>query len=372
MIFFVLAACQQAPVVPPAAEPLDVSWIATVVREPSRFSSTLEQNGGRDAWIAFHKNDWLNVHGTVAGSVPERRSRAELAAFEGVLWVAESEALLTLADGWKAHSPDTPAPKWLLASAQRVAELNRDAPAADRWRAAAAAAGVGFDAESAKPFAVDQADGAAADVLRGLSGVPLEDELLGRFWDPTRPLALQRAYRSGAADEPAGVGLPADLFGTLPESVMGERPSTDDVEACRTFSQAMDARLDAFDARLAGGASADGRALLSDLRLVAVGRSRTLTSLALDALLNRRGNCALFYAEQALDHAASREVSPVNSPTVFALIAAANVRTGHVREALDALTALRATYPETIGVIETIGDLAVQQGLDRSGVSREN
>lgn len=370
MILLLLLACQEGGSPAAAPEPLDVSWITTVVRDPARFSLALDQNGGRDAWIAFHRNDWLNVRGATDGSVAERRAHAELAAFEGVLWVAGSEALLTLADGWKAHSPDTPMPKWLVASAQRVAELRKDAQAAERWRSAASSAGVGFDAASVKPFAIDLADGVTIDALRTLSGSPLDDPSLGSFWDPTRALALERAYVAGAGA--SGVGLPEDLFGTLPEAAMGGRPEVDDVEACRTFTQTMDARLDAWSVRLTDGATDDGRALLSDLRLVAVGRSRTLTSLAVDALRHNRGNCALFYAEQALDHAAAREISPVNSPTVFAVVAAANVRTGHVREALDALTTLRAIYPETIGVIETIGDLAVQQGLDRSGVSREN
>lgn len=369
MIFFLLAACTEAPPPEPAAEPLDASWIATVVREPARFTAALDDSGGRDAWTAFHRNDWLAAHAS-AGSVAGRRASAELAVFEGVLWTTQSAALLALADGWHAHSPDSPEPKWLLASAQRVAELRQDGVTADRWRTAAAMSGVGGDTSSAKPFAFDLPTPLGAGDLRALSAAPLEDPVLGSFWDPTRPLALQRAY---AGDAAAGPGDLSDvLFGALPDAALGDRPTADDIEACRVFTQSLDARLDAWGVRLEAGATDDGRALLTQLQLVAVGRSRTLSSLAVDALDNGRPACAAFYAKQALDHASSRAISPINSPTLFAVLAAANVATGHVREALDALTALRAPFPEATGVIETVGDLAVQQGLDRSGISREN
>ncbi len=369
MIVFLLAACTPEPTAQPAPEALDASWIATVVREPAKFTSTLADNGGRDAWTALHRNDWLAVPGGVE-SVPARRASAELAVFEGLLWAAQSTALLTLADGWHAHSPDAPEPRWLLASAQRVAELRRDGVSADRWRTAAAMAGTATGTAGSKPFAFDLPPTTSVAELRALSARPLQDPSLGSFWDPTRPLALQRAYATGAA--PRAADLPDTLFGAVPEAALGAAPASDDVEACRVYAQAIDAHLDAWGVRLEEGASNDGRALLTQLQLIAVGRSRTLSSLAVDALDHQRPACGLFYAEQALDHASSRAISPVNSPTLFAVLAAANVATGHVREALDALTALREPFPEAIGVIETVGDLAVQQGLDRSGISREN
>lgn len=369
MIVFLLAACTEAPPPEPAPEPLDASWIATVVREPARFTAALDATGGRDAWTAFHRNDWLAAH-AAAPSVAGKRASAELAVFEGVLWATQSAALLALADGWHAHSPDSPEPRWLLASAQRVAELRQDGVTADRWRTAAAMSGVGVDASAAKPFVFDRPTPLGVDELRALSAAPLQDPALGSFWDPTRPLALQRAYAADAAPPPAD--LQDVLFGALPDAAVGDRPASDDVEACRVFTQALDARLDAWGVRLEAGATNDGRALLTQLQLVAVGRSRTLSNLAVDALDHARPACAAFYAEQALDRSASRTISPVNSPTLFAVLAAANVANGHVREALDALTALRVPFPEATGVIETVGDLAVQQGLDRSGISREN
>ncbi len=370
MILLLLAACEEpAPVAPPA-EPLDVSWIATVVREPDRFAKTMEENGGREAWQALHRGDWLNVKAASAiQSVPEQRARVELAAFEGVLGRAHGDAMLALADQWAKRSPDSAAPKWLPAAAQRVAELRADQKSADRWRAAAVAAGVGFDAATPWPFAVDK--GGDLTTLRASLTTPLDVPALGSFWDPTRSLALQSRYEQGIS-EAMGVGLQADLFGPLTEAVMGARPAVDDVNACRSFTQQMDARLDTWSTALNASASPDGKALLSDLSLVAVGRSRTLTVLAVDALEHQRADCAMFYAEQALDHASARTISPVNTPTVFAVLAAANIQGGRVREALDALAPLRTAFPESVGVIETTGDLAVALGLDRAGLSREN
>lgn len=348
---------------PEPAQPLDVSWVANVALQPARFASTLTDNGGRDAWIAFHRADWLAVP---AESVPGKRAQAELERLETVLWWLNSDAVLTFAEGWRTRSPDTPMPAWLAPAAQRVAELRGNASAADRWRLQAAT--------DARPYAVDQpAVGLVA--LRSSFATPLNDAVLGSFWDPTRPLALQRAY---AVPDEGGlsVGLQQDLFGPITEAAMGAHPRNDVVEDCRAFVQAMDARLDPWAAALATKADADGKALLTDLDLVAVGRSRTLVELAFDALSHDRATCALYYAEQAVDHGSPRVITPVNTPTVFAVLAAANFKTGHVRESLDALTPLRPTatggYPEVLGVIELVGDVAVQQGLDRAGVSREH
>lgn len=364
--------CRTAP--PPPPDPLDASWIATVAREPERFATTLEGNGGREAWQAFHRSDWLNVQGTLAGSavsVPEHRARAELALLERLLSRAQGDALLALAQGWAKHSPDQPVPKWLIACAQRVAELRSDAPAAERWRAQAVAAGIVFDETNPNPFVVDRMAEMDLDGVRVGAGTIGENAAMGSFWDPTLPAALEQRYTQ-VASPALGVGLPVDLFGPIVEAALGTRPDTDDVEACRAFTVGIDTRLDAWSARLNETASPDGKALLQDLQLVQVGRSRTLTALAVDAVEHHRNSCAAFYAEQALDQASSRQISPVNTPTVFAVLAVANVETGHVREALDALSPLRGAFPESIGVIETIGDLAVQQGLERTGLSREN
>ena len=57
---------------------------------------------------------------------------------------------------------------------------------------------------------------------------------------------------------------------------------------------------------------------------------------------------------------------------LFAVLATANLQTGHTREALDALQVLVGPWPEVTGLDELVGDLAVLEGIHRSGDSREN
>jgi len=48
------------------------------------------------------------------------------------------------------------------------------------------------------------------------------------------------------------------------------------------------------------------------------------------------------------------------------------MRLGRTREALDVLVLLEGGYPEVAPLKELVGDLAVLQGLDRQGDSKEN
>lgn len=327
---------------PAPSQPLAGTWLATVAQDPATFTAVVDAAGDRDAWIALHQNNWLAI--PTGSSVPSQRADAALEQLDGILDRANTQAVLTLAKGWPSHSPDVPVPAWLAASARRVAERVTEPDAATR----------------------------EPNELRAAYSTPQVDPILGSFWDPTRPLALKRAYAARA--RPAAAGLAGALFG--PVDISGAAPATDDIGACRTFGQAFNTTLDAGAAALATNAPAEGRALLHDLGLVEVARSRTLTRLAVNALEAKHPTCAVWYAEQALDHAAARRITPTNSPTVYAVIAAANIQLGHVREALDALNVLRPNgsegYPEALGVIEAVSDLAVQQGMDRHGASGEN
>ena len=135
--------------------------------------------------------------------------------------------------------------------------------------------------------------------------------------------------------------------------------------------RSLDAELDAWRVSAAAGASADGRALLDDLRLVDGARARALVDLAVSALDAGRPACALAYGQLALDHESPRAVGPVNSPTLFAVVASAHLRVGRTREALDALDVLDDQWPELAGLDDTLGTLVVLEGLDRRGDSRE-
>jgi hypothetical protein len=324
------------------------TWVADVVQNPASFSSVVDGAGERDAWIALHKNDWLAIE--TGSGVASQRAETEIAVLEGILDRANTEAVRTLAEGWTAHSPDVPVPAWLTASVQRLSK----------------------PALPSSPFAVDSPATTAPSALRATFIAPLADATLGTFWDPTRPLALKRAYDARA--KPTPEGLAGALFG--PIAMQPTPPATDEVGACRAFGQAFNTAVDAGAAALAASAPEEGQALLRDLGLVEVARSRTLTALAVSALYAEHPTCAAWYAAQALDHTAPRSITPTNSPTVYAVIGAANIQLGHVREALDALNVLRPDgpygYPEALGVIEAVSDLAVQQGMDRNGASGEN
>ena len=89
------------------------------------------------------------------------------------------------------------------------------------------------------------------------------------------------------------------------------------------------------------------------------------------AVLHPQPRAASTLLEVARDHGV-RAPGPENSPSLFALIALARLRLGYTREALDALHALVAYHPEVKGIIEAAGDLAVLQGIDRQGDSKED
>jgi len=147
---------------------------------------------------------------------------------------------------------------------------------------------------------------------------------------------------------------------------------TDDQEWTRRHIRELDVKLDAWVEASRASANADGVALLDDVQLVVVFRSRLLLALARKAILADHPRQAKVYAQQALDVESSRGISPVNHPGLLALIVESQLRTGHTREALDALQPLVESYPCLTGLDEVMGDLAILQGLDRYGDSKEN
>jgi hypothetical protein len=180
---------------------------------------------------------------------------------------------------------------------------------------------------------------------------------------PTSDLGgLSALLFSGSLDGASEADTLAALGGTL--------PSTDDATACRDTVRALDTRLDAWQQQLSG-VQGDGRALLSDLRLIDGFRARLLVDLAANVVEDRPA-CALALSSLAMDHEHGRQVGPVNSPMLYAVTASAWLRQGHVREAMDALQVLVPDYPEVVAVDETIGDLAVLDGMGRIGDSREH
>jgi hypothetical protein len=129
--------------------------------------------------------------------------------------------------------------------------------------------------------------------------------------------------------------------------------------------------LDAWKESLVARATEEGRALVEDLQLVPLLRGRMLLAQARRALQagHPRQAQALLLLARDLSH--PRDISPLNPPLLYAMLAETHLRTGHTREALDALEVLVEAFPAVVGVDETVGDLAVLQGLDRRGDSKE-
>lgn len=175
--------------------------------------------------------------------------------------------------------------------------------------------------------------------------------------------------RAEAAGDPGFAGL-----GVAPPSLATwdlPSPEADDAGAAQTYIRALDARVEPLRRHLADTADADGQALLGELDPLTRWRQEHLVARAradLRAGRPHRARTTLLLARSVSD----REIGPGNGPALLVLLAEANLRTGRTREALDALHVLARTRPEVRGLQETLGDLAVLEGLDRQGDSKEH
>lgn len=217
---------------------------------------------------------------------------------------------------------------------------------------------------------LDQAAGTAAVGGRSMGealsrGRVLESLLFSAWWSEAElraDLALQRL------DPAFSVGKRSPDW--LMQPAVG--PVLPSPDAARDRVALLDRKLDAWLDEQHAQADDAGRELLDNLELGPVWRSQILTGWARAALAADRPTEALVYAQSALDLRSPRAVGPRNPPGLFVVLADANLRTGHAREALDALLPLREVWPETLGLTETLGDLVVLQGLGRPGDSKEN
>ncbi|MDP2310605.1 MAG: hypothetical protein Q8P18_31590 [Pseudomonadota bacterium] len=377
-----LACGDDADVATVAPSALDATWVATVAREPARFEALIGAAKSREGWISLHKNAWVEATGTKGA--PAERASAELAVLHGVLADVSNDAWRTLGATWELRGtlPMDSAFPTLVALAAKDAGDNL---VWARWLQVPRRADAAVDARVAQHEALRRGEGDPSSVLT-LASAPLVSEPIAggsrALWDPMVHLTLSLGHGRAIAD-----GYPTDVLertlfsGTIdpadgaPAASLAKLglalPLQDDADACRELVRAFDRQLDPWKVQLVATAPDAGKSLLTDLRLVEGLRARALVDWGVDALGNDRPRCALAFAEMALDHEHPREITPLNPPTLFALSAAANLRTGRSREALDALEVLRGPFPETMGLDETVGDLAVLQGLDRAGDSRE-
>jgi hypothetical protein len=189
----------------------------------------------------------------------------------------------------------------------------------------------------------------------------LEVLLFSPWWAP-----LDARSDNAPTTGTAGIGSPTIHELRLPAM------EQDDIQAARSRVRKLDAELDTWLSTQQQATTGEGLALLNDLQLVPVYRSRVLLAWAREALEQGHPRAALATAQLALDVENSRAVSPRNPPGLFAVLAWSQLATGHTREALDALQPLIAPFPEVLGLNETIGDLAIIEGLSRMGDSKEH
>jgi len=209
------------------------------------------------------------------------------------------------------------------------------------------------------------------DPLVGISR-PAEgvSELGALIFGPVLRFDSLEAEGSRASALPGALGASSTLLASL--GLEPDLPPEDDADWARNQVRSLDERLDAWSEQAREGANEDGLALLDDLQLVRIFRSRLLLARARSAMAAGHPWQAHAFAQLALDLESSRGITPVNHPGLQALIVESQLHKGHTREALDALQPLLGAYPALTGLDEVLGDLAILQGLDRYGDSKEN
>jgi len=409
----------QTPTLPETGGPPD--WIVEVVQDPQAFTDLLERSG-RDGWVAMHANQLRPARDAFSADNPYARmsrSRAEweLTLFYEDLTRATDYAHFTFLSSWSARElPLTPGIETMSA----------------QWRGCGGLTGLGVDDADKLPE-IFKTEAGLPDILAERQAVhekALEGDTTELYRTAATPLVVEHAdtfdrtfydaciYRTlqqawlaeslkttGASDwrgvartwtgdaplegrffapwltvgdleaELSRVTHPGVVGATEPSLVhfgVGTETSVqDDVEVAREDVRALDAAIDLREKALLASADQDGVALLNDLGLHHRFRQEWITTRARKALLEERPHQAMAYLELARD-VSVREVGVANTPSVLALYAEAQMRLGRTREALDVLVLLEEGYPEVAPLKELVGDLAVLQGLDRQGDSKEN
>ena len=420
----------------PNSAAFDTSWPNTVVNQPARFAEVVgdERTPRREGWIALHQNDFAAAVDAFDDGSPDGKLLASRAAVERAelfqdLARVNDIAWFSTFSTWQQRT-GIPAGSGLPYVAGLHALDAGDQDAAGAWLDLAAAANdsvvnqaasalkergnvSGFSSDNENELLRTLAShelarqgGVLLPILQRANSALITEavEMASadadgtapaltverRFYDPQvgRTLALgygkQAAALAGDASPNSAIlnsdldPLAKSLFGggapeMLAQIDVAQNPTAeDDVEWAREQVRRLDEHLDAWEGETFASATDDGKALLQDLDLADVFRSRILLDLAREALRGDHPRRALAFAQLALDLEHPREITPVNHPALQAVIVEAQLRTGHTREALDALQVLLPAYPVLLGLDEVISDLAILQNLDRHGDSKEN
>jgi hypothetical protein len=388
-----LACTPTAP--PKAASPLDSAWLGQLMTQPQLFTQTVDSE--REAWVALHANSWRGAHRDSAS--PARRAsdqHADLASR-----VAGLEAM-----GWeRTLSAWTPLPAGsALPFFAGLSALESGGDHAKWWTMIDAEAdpvvlqatqkmleyptlGTRLPDTLGNPL-LERIDqhlaarlGASEEWPSGMAWTePMSNGETRRFPDPQLPWTLSVVLDSTEKTTGMDALLFSDCLSTSvcgPDVIaaLGVDPAlgvSDNPNVVRSITQSLDEVLDTWAQDQRKNASPEALGLLAELQLVQKFRGQLLLSLADEALNQGHPKQAVVLVQSALDLNGPRTLGPVNSPTLFAVLAQAHLESGHTREALDALEVLARSYPEAVGADEILGDLAILEGLDRQGDSKEN
>jgi hypothetical protein len=388
-----LAAC--GPVAPGGPPPPIAAWPTELALHPESFAKLTAT--GKDGWIAIHSH--RPDEALAAGGIPAARAVADQGVFwrdASIAWGQTVDRLARELDDRGRVTPDIAALAGLSAACNGIGARAAWATRAedpelvrllDRDDAFAADPSVPADGRWGRLLAHH----ASRQALRASAGVPAWTEVVDGFerhyfdpcvasglaagldWHPVRG-GLEAVVFSPwltPAEIPASPASYAELYGVAPSGVsLPDLGPGDDPEGAHQVVRALDAALDGWREQLLAQASEEGRSLLVDLDLLPRFRQEWLVGRARRMLASDQPHRAVALLELAVDPAT--DGGPTDSPSLWLLLADARVRTGRSREALDALEHLRPRYPELYGLIETVGDLAVLEGLDRQGDSKEH
>jgi hypothetical protein len=413
-----LSGCAASPGAPPPdpPAPVDLGWVTTMAAEPGRFSALLDASS-REGWIALHANDPLAAlaafeadHGASSRVGVERALLAE-ATLQDDLQRLVSKAARRLFDGWLVRGELPVSFTEVRALAMRCGGMPSIDPREGRvTHPAGPVDGSWIPQVPEGPWrdrlTMHVAATGAATALRAAAAAPVatiaDDGFDRTLYDPCVHATLARAARDGLGGDPSatargwadpGASLFAPWLDTADLAEQLERapeqlgassdrlrdalglpvdvPATDDPDEARREVRDLDTRLAALRAGLLAGASDDSAALIEQVGLVERLRAEVLVARARRDLRAGHAQRALATLSLARD-VTSRTIGPATSPALIALLAEANLDSGRAREALDALQILHAARPEVTGARELLGDLAILQGLDRHGDSKEH
>lgn len=307
MILLTLLACSSAP--GPGVLP-DPTWVDEIATDPGRFEALLKADG-RAGWIELHAGRPEQAYEQMGSPTGRRRVANEVADLYSALAHVHQYAAVQLAEGW-ADAPES------------VTQ--------------AAAHAVDCSAHAGHPPSLARTDGLEHPVYN-----PCTEAEAAAVW----------STRGGDVE-----GLAGQIFGPIPFEWTGAHTS----QGARDALAELRRRIE-----LGRAGRPDSEGLARSLAADEIARVRTAVALAQVAL--DEGEVEYARSLLVLAHpAGSPAIGPTRPPILYADLARAELLSGNPRRALDWLAALG---PESLGVSETVSDLAVLRGLSRVGDSKE-